>query len=134
LENNPDPASPSAEIGGNQQEAPQERTMLEILLNPKLYEGQRVIVTGMFLRDEQLKEYFGGRDAAVFRFMINCCAADALPLVIALDSDQTNAFANDQWVQVDGIFSLHPINGKQVPMFSEPRIKKVEAPAVPYLF
>ncbi len=65
------------------------------------YHGHRVIFTGMVLRDEQLKQYY---DTAVYRFMINCCAADALPLAIAVDSDQAGAFANDQWVQVDGIF------------------------------
>ena len=133
-ENNPGPGSPPGEIGGIQQEAPQERTILEIFLNPKLYKGQRVIVKGMILRDVQLKSHFGGKDTAVFRFMINCCAADALPLAIALGSDQVDAFANDQWVQVDGIFDLQQINGKPVPMISKPRIKAVEAPAVPYLF
>jgi uncharacterized membrane protein YcgQ (UPF0703/DUF1980 family) len=70
----------------------------------------------------------------VYRFLINCCAADALPLAIALDSDQTDAFANDQWVQVMGIFDLQQINGKPVPMVIKPQIKPVEAPAVPYLF
>jgi uncharacterized repeat protein (TIGR03943 family) len=133
-ENHPDPPSPPGAIGGTRQEAPQERTILELFLNPKRYKGQRVIVTGMLLHDEQLKPHFGGKDTAVFRFMINCCAADALPLAIALDSDPADAFADDQWVQVDGIFDLQQINGKPVPMFSNPRVKPVEAPAVPYLF
>jgi hypothetical protein len=115
-------------------EAHQERTILEIFLNPSLYKGQRVIVTGMILRDEQLKPYFGGRDLAVYRFLINCCAADALPLAIALDPDQADEFVNEQWVQVNGIFDLQQINGKPVPMVSKPRIKLVEAPAFPYLY
>ncbi len=50
-------------------------------------------------------------------------ARKCLVPAIALDSDQTNEFANDQWVQVDGIFDLQQINGKPL-----------EAPAVPYLF
>jgi uncharacterized repeat protein (TIGR03943 family) len=133
-ENSADPASPPDGNGGIRQEAPQERTILEILLNPHFFKGQRVIVTGMILRDEQLKPHFGGKDTAVYRFLINCCAADALPLAIALDSDQTDAFANDQWVQVDGVFDLHQINGKPVAMVSKPQIKPIEAPAVPYLF
>jgi uncharacterized repeat protein (TIGR03943 family) len=133
-EDNPDSASPPGEIEGIRQEAPQERTILEIYRNPSLFKGQRVIVTGMILRDEQLKPHFGGRDTAVYRFLINCCVADALPLAIALDSDQANAFANDQWVQVDGIFNLQQINDKPVPIVSRPRIKPVEAPAFPYLF
>ncbi len=133
-ENNPDVTAPPEELEGTQQETPQERTILDIYRNPNLYKGQRVIVTGMILHDEQLKPHFGGRDTAVYRFLINCCAADALPLAIALDSDQADAFTNDQWVQVDGIFDLQQINGKPVPLVSKLQIKPVEAPAVPYLF
>jgi uncharacterized repeat protein (TIGR03943 family) len=133
-ENNPNPVSPPGEIEGTQQETPSELTILTLFRNPNLFKGKRVIVTGMILHDEQLKPYFGGRDTAVYRFLINCCAADALPLAIALDSDQADDFANDQWVQVDGIFDLQQINGKPVPMVSKPQIKPVEAPAIPYLF
>jgi uncharacterized repeat protein (TIGR03943 family) len=134
FENNPDSGSPSEETDGTGQEVPRERTILEIFKNPNLFKGQRVVVTGMIMRDEQLKQHFGGMDTAVYRFLINCCAADALPLAIALDSDQEDAFANDQWVQVDGIFDLQQINGKPVPMVLKPQIKAVEKPAIPYLF
>ena len=133
-ENNPDGMAPTEDLEGTREAAPQERTILELFLNPNFYKGQRVIVTGMILRDEELKPPFGGRDTAVYRFLINCCAADALPLAIALDSDKMDAFTNDQWVQVDGIFDVQQINGKPVPLVSKPLIKPVEAPAVPYLF
>jgi uncharacterized repeat protein (TIGR03943 family) len=132
--NDQDVASPPEDMQGTQQERPQEPTIRDIFLNPNFYKGRRVIVTGMILRDEQLKPHFGGRDTAVYRFLINCCAADALPLAIALDSVQAEPFTNDQWVQVDGIFDLQKINGKPVPVISKPQIKAVETPAVPYLF
>ena len=132
--NYPDIGPPFGEIEGTLQETLPERTILEIYSNPDSYKGQRVIVTGMILRDEQLKPHFGGRDTAVYRFLINCCAADALPLAIALDADKADAFANDQWAQVYGIFDLRQINGKSVPMILKPQIKPVEAPAFPYLF
>ncbi len=131
---NPDFKQPPGDIEGTQQATPQERTILDIYRNPNMYRGQRVIFTGMIVHDEQFKQYLGGRDAAVYRFLINCCAADALPLAIALDSDQADTFAKDQWVQVDGIFDLQQINGKPVPLVLKPQIKPVEAPAVPYLF
>jgi uncharacterized repeat protein (TIGR03943 family) len=133
-DNNSDITAPPGELEGNREEKPQERTILEICLNPDLYKGKRMIVTGMILHDERLKPYFGGRDTALYRFLITCCAADALPLTIALDWDRTDAFTNDQWVQVDGIFELQQINGKPVPTVSNARIKPVKAPAVPYLF
>jgi uncharacterized membrane protein YcgQ (UPF0703/DUF1980 family) len=55
-------------------------------------------------------------------------------LAIALDSDQTEAFANDQWVQVEGTFELRKINGKLIPIVLKPRIKPSKAPSIPYLF
>lgn len=127
------PALPDAETNARQ-ENPQERTILDIFLNPNLYAGQRIVITGMILRDEKIKSHFGGMDTAVYRFLINCCAADALPLAIALDMDHAGAFDNDQWVRVGGIFALRQIDGKPVPMVLQPSIKLVETPAVPYLF
>jgi uncharacterized repeat protein (TIGR03943 family) len=133
-ENKPDVAAPLEALESTAENAPQERTILQIFLNPNLYKGERVIFTGMILHDDQLKPHFGGKDMAVFRFLVNCCAADALPLAIAVDSDKTDVFTNDQWVQVDGIFDLQQINGKSVPVVLMPQIKPVKAPAVPYLF
>jgi putative membrane protein len=113
---------------------PPEKTILELYQNPDLYKGHRVMVTGMMMRDEQLKPYFGGRDTAVYRFLITCCAADALPLAIALDGDLSAEFVSDQWVAVEGVFDLEPINDQPVPLITIHRIKAVKAPAVPYLF
>jgi len=119
---------------GVRQETTRERTLLEVFIDPALYSGQRVIVTGMFLRDEQFRAYSGGSDTAVYRFVVNCCAADAVPLAIVLVADQAEAFANDQWVQVEGIFDVRQIQGNPVPIISNPVIKAVEAPSIPYLY
>jgi len=98
------------------------------------YDGRQVVFTGMIMRDEVLKEHFGGRDTAIYRFLITCCAADALPLAIAVDSDRTAGFAKDQWVRVSGTFSLRRINDKSFPVVIGAAIEPVEAPAIPYLF
>lgn len=62
--NNPGFVQPPGEKEGARQETPQERRILEIFLNPNFYKGQRVVVTGMILRDDELKPHFGGRDTA----------------------------------------------------------------------
>jgi len=98
------------------------------------YDGRRVVFTGMIMRDEVLKEHFGGRDTAVYRFLVTCCAADALPLAIAVDSDRAADFAQDQWVRVAGTFFLRRMDDKAVPLVVDTVIEPVEAPAIPYLF
>jgi uncharacterized membrane protein YcgQ (UPF0703/DUF1980 family) len=88
----------------------------------------------MILRDESLKPHFGGRDTAVFRFMINCCAADALPLAIGIDSDHSKTYAENQWVLVEGVFDLCREDAPPVPFLGEVEIRPIEAPKAPYLF
>ena len=98
------------------------------------YEGRRVVFTGMIMRDEVLKEHFGGRDTAVYRFLITCCAADALPMAVAVDMNRADSFAKDQWVRVTGTFSLHRIDNKSFPLVTDAAIEPIEAPVIPYLF
>ena len=98
------------------------------------YDGQQVVFTGMIMRDAALQEHFGGRDTAIYRFLITCCAADALPLAIAVDSDRAAGFTKDQWVRVSGTFSLQRINDKPFPLVVDAAIEPIEAPAIPYLF
>ena len=122
------------EKGGGSGGEAAEQTILEILQNPKAYEGRPVSFSGMILRDESLKQNFDGRDTLVYRFLITCCAADALPLAIVLDSAPAAAFKNEQWVQVDGTFRLLNINQKQVPLIAQSTLKPIAAPKFPYLF
>ncbi len=133
-DNRPNSLSSDRQIDTLSPEEPLEKTILELMLNPKLFNGQRVILTGMIMRDAELKPHFGGLDTAVYRFLITCCAADALPLAIALDPDPSLSFAKDQWVQVEGIFNLQRKDGKPYPMVSQPQIRLIEAPSIPYLF
>jgi len=88
----------------------------------------------MIMRDEALKEHFGGRDTAVYRFLITCCAADALPLAVAVDADRAKPFARDQWVRVTGTFSLQRLEDKSFPLVTDAAVEPIEAPVIPYLF
>jgi uncharacterized repeat protein (TIGR03943 family) len=111
-----------------------EQTILEILRNPQAYDGRPVSFSGMILRDESLKQNFGGRDTLVYRFLITCCASDALPLAIVLDSAPAAALRNDQWVQVKGTFQLLEVDQKQLPFVARAVVDPIPAPKFPYLF
>jgi uncharacterized repeat protein (TIGR03943 family) len=106
----------------------------DLYRHAKRYDGRRVVFTGMIMRDEALKKYFGGRDTAVYRFLITCCAADALPMAVAVDPAPAESFAKDQWVRVTGTFSLQRIDDASVPLVTAAAFEPIEAPTMPYLF
>jgi putative membrane protein len=124
---------PAAELGPKPTGV-QDRTILELFVDPMRYQGQRVTFAGMVMRDAKLKQYFGESDTAVYRFLMTCCAADALPLAIALEPGRAAALANDQWVQVEGDFQLHRMHDKSVPVVENAVVKKIDAPEAQYLF
>ena len=68
------------------------------------------------------------------RFTMACCAADAYPIQIII-TGTTPRPANDQWLQVDGIwdgamFDLDEYT--QIPILEAAAQQVIEAPAQPY--
>ncbi len=110
-----------------------EQTILDLFRHPDRYEGRQVRFTGMIMRDSELAAYFG-RETAIYRFLITCCIADAMPLAISVAPELVEAFAVDAWVRVEGRFELGEWNGNPVPRVTDGKVTPVEAPKFPYLF
>ena len=70
----------------------------------------------------------------VFRFVINCCAADATPAAVLVDGEDMPDLPESAWVEVEGTFTLHEKNGRRVPILEKSSIKKIDAPKQQYLF
>jgi uncharacterized repeat protein (TIGR03943 family) len=105
-------------------------TLLEILLGFKNYEGKRVVTEGMVYRDEVVPEgHF-----LLFRFLIICCVADALPAGALVAHEEAGAFEQDTWVEVEGLLSLVSSNGLVFPHIQADRITPMNKPGSPYLF
>jgi putative membrane protein len=109
-------------------------TILDIFESPQDYIGHRVTVIGMILRDDNLKQHYGGHDTAVYRFLIYCCAADAMPLAIAVAAPRAEAFQKDQWVAVTGVFELQAAGDQKIPFLAKADITAIDPPKLPYLF
>lgn len=109
-------------------------TILDLYQEPRFYEGKRVKLTGMVVRDEEMCGIFGQKARVVFRFVINCCAADATPAAMIWDGDTPLTLTEDAWVSVEGTFSLREQGGRQIPVLGQATMASTTAPEQPYLY
>ncbi|MBM9514403.1 TIGR03943 family putative permease subunit [Desulfogranum marinum] len=100
----------------------------KILRKPKDFEGQQVEVVCRSLVNEKLPENI----AMCYRYMITCCAADALPAFIFLSHTSEMKIENDRWVQINGPLSIIKNNGMEFPSVEIESLKYVEEPAFPW--
>lgn len=109
-------------------------TILQLLRAPQTHAGTMVKLLGLIHRDAELEIHFGpGRKAALYRFVLNCCVADALPVTVALEGEIPDLTA-DQWVEAQGSFDLIPFDNGSVPVLKVDRITPVPAPTDPFLY
>jgi putative membrane protein len=105
-------------------------TLLEILQNFQAYQGRKITTEGMVHRDEVVPP----KHFLVFRFLIFCCAADALPAGALVSGKDADSFAQDSWVRVEGVLGLKKVGDLLFPLIQADRITKISPPKNPYLF
>ncbi|MBT8368840.1 MAG: TIGR03943 family protein [Deltaproteobacteria bacterium] len=85
-------------------------TLLDLILNAEKFNGKRVAVEGMVYRAAKVDKH----GFLLFRFAVACCAADAVPFSIQVNTATEADLNNDSWVRVEGFFSLEKIDDKEV--------------------
>jgi putative membrane protein len=100
----------------------------KILREPQKYEGQDVEIVCQSFVNEELPE----KIAMCYRYMITCCAADALPAFIFLSHLEEFELKNNQWVKVNGPLSIIRNNEMEFPSVKIDTIEYVEEPAFPW--
>jgi uncharacterized repeat protein (TIGR03943 family) len=99
--------------------------------DPATRSGQQVDVIGFVYRDDPR---FSDRQFVVSRFAVTCCVADASALGLIVETDELDAFKQDQWVRVVGRLSTGQFANETVPVIKAERIEAAEQPAEPYLY
>ncbi len=69
----------------------------------------------------------------VGRYLVTCCTADGRALALVVRTATPDAFATDQWVQIEGTLSSAQIDGETIPLV-EGTITPMDPPKVPYLY
>jgi uncharacterized repeat protein (TIGR03943 family) len=99
-------------------------SLLNLLADAEKFDGKRVTAEGMVYRPAKN----GEKTFMLFRFAIICCAADALPLSIEVQTATAENLKNDTWVRVDGRFNTDIISGKQVSSITADRVRPLPTP------
>jgi putative membrane protein len=106
----------------------------EIYWHPEPYHHQKVSVLGMVRRLPQITEMHGADAGLVYRFIMNCCVADAVPFAILLPEGLPPDASDGDWIHVQGKLIYEP-----TPPFNIMRIEGAAAtpaptPRNPYAF
>lgn len=104
--------------------ADNELTLLRLLKQPEMFDGQDVMVEGMVYRDPRLPE----DTFRLFRFAVICCAADALPLSMRVEGSVLEGLSNDTWVRVAGRFKMKMVAGRQIPSIAASAVRQIPVP------
>jgi len=99
-------------------------TLLDLLKYSERFAGKQVVTDGIAFRDADTPE----NSFMMFRFAIVCCAADALPLSVLVESSESATLANDSWVRVAGRFKLDIIEGKSIPVIEAAAVQPIAPP------
>lgn len=109
-------------------------TLVDLHTAHRVYLGKRVKLIGVLHKnDPRVKRDFGKNLHIVFRFVITCCAADAMPVSVMVDGKDLPDLPEGAWVEVEGTFKVQEKNGRLVPMLKKSSMKKTPPPKQRYL-
>ncbi len=94
------------------------------------FSGEQADVTGFVFRKEEM-------DAKTFmlsRFVVTCCAADAVPVSLMISWPGSDSLEIDQWVDVSGHIEIRRLDGTPTPVLTAETVMLRDIPEQPYLY
>lgn len=98
------------------------------------YKNKNIEITGMINNSAKVKEICGKNCVIVFRFVVSCCVADAVPVSVVVETKQKNNIKDDSWVTAKGKFIIRETKGRKYLALENATIKKTKKPDRPYLY
>lgn len=105
--------------------------LISLSYNPdqNFYVGKKVDLIGFIFAPENLPE-----DVFILgRFVIRCCAADATPVGLKVETNWREEFKRDEWVRVKGAFDVREIDGNLELIIKVDSMERTEVPERPYI-
>lgn len=102
----------------------------EIYERLDVYVGVEIETSGfVFHSEEFLQDQF-----VPARMMMNCCAADAVPVGFLCGYPQAAHLPDDSWVKVTGMITRTTYEGETIPLIQAKKIVPVEKPETEYIY
>lgn len=127
----PQPVVPAPATPAEPQLPPVPVTLAQITDAGDRYDGQLIETEGMVFRGERVP----AGSIVAFRFVVNCCAADAMPVGVQVTGKDLNLdrYERDSWVRVTGKLMMEVHEGFPRPRIEAKSVTQIEQPANPYL-
>jgi uncharacterized repeat protein (TIGR03943 family) len=103
---------------------------LKLSNEPESFIGRRVKTIGMLYQDGQ-----GSEDHLLgFRYVMSCCAADAMPVGVLINKPEGFVLEKDAWYEFEGIVKPDSIEGYFVVKMDDVLIRQIEKPSQTWLY
>jgi putative membrane protein len=108
---------------------PANPSFLRLVLEPEPYEGKRVVTQGMVYHDDKTppNSFF------CYQLMMVCCAADAKPIGILVESDRTKTLKKGDWVKVSGTVGFGDFENSKFTRITADTVEETVPPKDPYI-
>jgi putative membrane protein len=95
----------------------------------KRYRGRRVTTEGMVAWHKTSRDRF-----YLFRFVIVCCVADAMPVAVLVEWPEDKRPAQNSWIRAEGIADRVTVDGHEGVVLRNGSLTPIPAPKDPYLY
>jgi putative membrane protein len=123
--------APQAAAPGSVANVPVYRAdLLQILNEPESFTGRRVKTTGMLHEGRQIPE----NHLYLFRYVMVCCAADAIPVGVFIEKADSVAVKENAWYEIEGVVRPDSLDGCFVVKLDEAVMRPVSKPKTTWLY
>jgi uncharacterized repeat protein (TIGR03943 family) len=104
--------------------------LMELLYAPESLSGRRVKTTGMMYQGSDIPE----GHLYCFRYVMVCCAADAVPVGVFIEKPDSVAFKKDAWYEIEGTVHPDSLDGYYVVKLDDAVMRPVPKPETTWLY
>lgn len=97
----------------------------------KKYYNKEFVIKGLFFKD---KEACLDNQAVIGRYVLTCCAADAVFTGYVVEFKQKPALKKGEWFEVNAVLKKKQTKIGKIPVFEVNTFKKVKEDATPYIY